>query len=100
MGGYTGVVEFEWDPRKAGENLRKHGVEFVEATTVFEDPLSVTVRDPDHSEMDDRMIIVGYSNRFRPLIISHIDRGGRVRIISARQLTSAERQDYEEEERQ
>ena len=93
-------MEFEWDPKKAGENLKKHGVEFVEATTVFADPLSVAVRDPDHSETENRMIIVGNSNRFRPLIVSHIDRGGRVRIISARQLTSAERQDYEEEKHQ
>ena len=93
-------MEFEWDPEKADENLKKHGVEFVEATTVFADPLSITVRDPDHSETEDRLIIVGYSNRFRPLIISHIDRSGRVRIISARQLTPAERKDYEEEKHQ
>jgi uncharacterized DUF497 family protein len=93
-------VEFEWDPKKADENLKKHGVEFVESTTVFADPLSITVRDPDHSETKDRLIIVGYSNRFRPLIVSHIDRSGRVRIISARQLTPAERKDYEEEKHQ
>ena len=90
-------MEFEWDPDKAGENRRKHDVEFVEATTVFADPLSITVPDPDHSETENRLIIIGYSNRFRPLIVSHTDRGGRVRIISARQLTSTERQDYEEE---
>ena len=90
-------MEFEWDPEKADGNRRKHGVEFVEATTVFADPLSITVPDPDHSEMENRLIIVGYSNRFRPLIVSHADRGGRVRIISARQLTSTERKDYEEE---
>ena len=90
-------MEFEWDPKKADENLKKHGVDFPEATTVFADPSSITVGDPDHSEMENRMIIVGYSNQFRPLIVSHIDRGGRVRIISARLLTSAERKDYEEE---
>lgn len=90
-------MEFEWAPEKADENRKKHGVEFVEATTVFADPLSITVPDPDHSETEDRFIIVGYSNRFRPLIVSHTDRGGRVRIISARELTSIERQDYEEE---
>jgi len=90
-------VEFEWDPNKADENLKKHGVDFPEATTVFADPLSITVGDPDHSETEDRMIIVGYSNQLRPLIVSHIDRGSRVRIISARQLTTAERKDYEEE---
>ena len=59
--------------------------------------MSITVPDPDHSETESRLIIVGYSNRFRPLIVSHTDRGDRVRIISARQLTSTERQDYEEE---
>jgi uncharacterized DUF497 family protein len=89
-------VEFEWDPSKAEENLKKHGVEFVEATTVFADPLGITVFDPDHSVTENRFIIVGYSNRFRPLIVSHTYRDGRVRIISARQLTSAERQEYEE----
>ena len=93
-------MKFEWDPKKADENLKKHGVEFVEATTVFADPLSITVRDPDHYETENRLIIVGYSNRFRPLVVSHIDRDGQVRIISARQLTSAERQDYEEEKHQ
>ena len=90
-------MEFEWDPKKADENAKKHDVEFVEAATVFADPLSITVRDPEHSESVDRFIIVGYSNRFRPLMVSHIDRDGRVRIISARQLTPAERRDYEEE---
>ena len=91
-------MEFEWDPKKAEENLKKHHIEFGEATTVFEDPLSITVPDPDHSETENRLIIVGHSNRFRPLIVSHIDRDGRIRVISARPLTSAERQDYEEKE--
>jgi uncharacterized DUF497 family protein len=72
-------VEFEWDPEKADENRKKHGVEFVEATTVFADALSITVPDPDHSQTENRLIIVGYSNRFRPLIVSHTDRGGLVR---------------------
>ena len=90
-------MKFEWDPKKADENLKNHSVEFAEATTVFADPLSITVRDPDHSETENRLIIIGCSNRFRPLVVSHIDRAGRVRIISARGLTSAERQDYEEE---
>ena len=90
-------MEFEWDPEKDSQNLRKHDVGFVEAATVFADPLSITVRDPDHSEIEDRFVIVGYSNRFRPLIVSHSDHGGRIRIISARQLTPVERRDYEEE---
>ena len=90
-------MEFEWDAKKADENLKKHGVEFVEAATVFDDPLSITVPDPDHSEMENRFLIIGYSNRFRPIIVSHTDRQGRVRIIGARQLTTVERHDYEEE---
>ena len=71
-------MEFEWDPEKDSQNLRKHDVGFVEAATVFADPLSITVRDPDHSGTEDRFIIVGYSDRFRPLIVSHTDRGGRM----------------------
>ena len=90
-------MEFEWDPEKDSENHKKHDVEFAEAAPLFADPLCITVRDPDHSETEDRFIIVGYSNRSRPLIVSHTDRGGRIRIISARQLTPAERHDYEEE---
>ena len=89
-------MEFEWDPDKESENLKNHGVAFVEAATVFADALSITVRDPDHSQSEDRFIIVGYSHRFRPLIVSHTERGERIRIISARQLTPAERKDYEE----
>jgi uncharacterized DUF497 family protein len=90
-------VEFEWDTQKADENFKKHGVEFIEAAAVFADPLSITVADPDHSERENRFITVGYSNRFRPLLVSYTDNGDQVRIISARQLTSAERKDYEEE---
>jgi uncharacterized DUF497 family protein len=90
-------VEFEWDPRKAAKNLRKHKVSFAEAATVFGDPPSVTVRDPDHSLEEHRHITVGLSDRSRLLIVSHADRGDRVRIISARQLTRAERIAYEEQ---
>jgi uncharacterized DUF497 family protein len=90
-------MEFEWDPQKAAKNLRKHKVSFTEAATVFSDPLSATVHDPDHSEEEDRYIIVGMSNRFRLLIVSFEERGDRVRIISVRELTRAERKAYEEE---
>jgi uncharacterized DUF497 family protein len=90
-------LEFEWKPDKENDNLKKHGVDFVEAATVFADTLSVTVSDPDHSENEGRFIIAGYSNRHRPLIVSYTDRGRRIRIISARELTPAERHDYEEE---
>jgi uncharacterized DUF497 family protein len=90
-------MEFEWDQKKARRNLRKHKVPFAEAATIFGDPLAVTTRDPDRSSEEHRHITIGTSNRFRLLIVSHVDRGGRVRIISARQLTRPERQAYEEE---
>jgi len=90
-------VEFEWDPKKEAKNIRRHKVTFSEAATVFGDTLSITVPDPDHSEEEDRYIIIGLSQRHRLLIVSHTDRGERTRIISARPLTRTEREAYEEE---
>jgi len=90
-------MEFIWDPRKAAVNLRKHKVSFQEAATVFSDALSATASDPDHSQEEERLIIVGMSNRSRLLIVSFAEQGNRIRIISARELTRTERQDYEEE---
>jgi uncharacterized DUF497 family protein len=90
-------MEFEWDPNKAARNLRKHGVSFTEAATVFDDPLSVTVPDPDHSTDEERLIIVGQSHQRRLLIVSFAERGDRFGIISARQLTRAESKAYEQE---
>lgn len=90
-------MDFEWDPRKAEINLRKHGVSFTEAGTVFGDDLAITVPDPDHSNDEDRYITIGWSDRRRLLMISHTDRGNRIRIISARELTKVERKEYEEE---
>jgi uncharacterized DUF497 family protein len=89
-------MEFGWDPRKAAKNLRKHKVSFTEAATVFSDSLSATVPDPDHSGEEDRYIIVGMSNRSRLLMVAFAERGDRIRIISARELTRAERKAYEE----
>jgi len=90
-------VKFEWDPKKAAKNLRKHKVSFSEAATVLSDPLSITVPDPDHSIEEDRHITVGMSNRRRLLIVAHTEHGDRIRIISARELTHAEREACEEE---
>jgi len=87
---------FEWDPRKSAINLRKHGVSFAEAGTVFGDELSITVSDPDHSAQEDRFITIGWSNLHRLLMVAHTDRGENTRIISARELTKAERKEYEE----
>jgi uncharacterized DUF497 family protein len=90
-------MDFEWDPRKAEINLRKHGVSFTEAGTVFGDDFAITVPDPDHSDDEDRYITIGWSNYHRLLMVSHTDRGNRIRIISARELTKVERKEYEEE---
>jgi hypothetical protein len=90
-------VEFEWDPKKEAKNIRKHKVTFSEAATVFGDTLSTTVPDPDHSEDEDRYIIIGQSQRSRLLMVSHTERGERIRIVSARPLTPDEREAYEEE---
>jgi uncharacterized DUF497 family protein len=87
---------FEWDPRKSATNLRKHGVSFSEAGTVFGDELSITVPDPDHSEQEDRFITIGWSNLRRLLMVAHTDQGENIRIISARELTKSERKEYEE----
>jgi uncharacterized DUF497 family protein len=89
-------MNFEWDPRKAISNHRKHGISFGEAVTIFNDELSITVSDPDHSKVEDRYITIGWSNRGRLIMVSHTDRNDRVRIISARELTQAERKAYEE----
>jgi uncharacterized DUF497 family protein len=62
-------MDFEWDPQKATQNLKKHGVSFHEAATVFDDPLSIAVADPDHSFDEDRYTLVGRSNRGRLLIV-------------------------------
>ena len=88
-------LEFEWEPDKAARNLRKHNVSFQEAATVFGDETGATVYDPDHSEAEDRFLTIGYSNRGRLLIVSHTDRGNRIRIISARLLKPSEQRQYE-----
>ncbi len=89
-------LQFEWDRRKAKTNVRKHGVSFEEASTTFGDPLALTIADPLHSEEEDRFISLGESHRRRLLVVAFTDRGGRVRIISARAATPRERKDYEE----
>ena len=89
---------FEWDSHKAEANLRKHGVSFEEAQTVFTDPLSITLPDPDHSEDEERFIDIGMSDNRRVLVVVYTERGQRIRLISARQATAAERKQYEEEE--
>lgn len=89
-------LSFEWDPTKAKRNLSKHAVSFEEAATVFGDPLSLTIDDPEHSTDEDRFVTVGRSIRRRTLVVVHADRGDRVHIISARVATARERNAYEE----
>ena len=92
-------MEFEWDPDKERENIQKHGVSFSEAATVFGDPISLVFYDPDHSEEEDRHLIIGMSSVGRLLISSHSERDDTVRIINAREVTRGERKDYEEGEK-
>ncbi len=87
--------EFEWDPSKAASNHKKHGVSFAEAATVFFDPLSITVPDPVHSGDERRFVITGLSYQRRAIVVVHVDRSDRIRIISARRATPAEREKYE-----
>jgi uncharacterized protein len=89
-------MEFEWNPEKAATNLEKHDVSFPEASTVFEDALSVTFPDPDHSIGEERYVIIGMSSLRRLLIVSHTDRENRIRIISARSANRQEKRFYEE----
>ncbi len=87
---------FEWDPQKAAANLQAHRVSFEEAATTFQDPLANILDDPDHSAEERRAIIVGHSGQGRLLIVSFVDRGGNIRLISARCATRRERRDHEE----
>ena len=88
-------MEFEWHPEKARTNFTKHGISFDEAATVFGDPLAVTIDDPDHSLEEQRLLTTGLSQRQRLMIVAHTERDGRVRIFSARDVTPAERDQYE-----
>jgi hypothetical protein len=89
-------VILEWDPEKAASNLTKHGVDFHEAGTVLDDPLSTTFPDPDHSADEQRYLTIGSSLTGRILVVAHTDRAEAVRLISARPATPSERRFYEE----
>lgn len=86
---------FEWNERKPAR-MRKHGVTFREAATVFGDPLAITFADPDHSIDEQRYLTFGVSRFSRLVVVSHVDRGERVRIISARPMTRGEKRIHEE----
>ncbi len=89
-------LTFEWDLRKARSNLVKHGLGFEEASTIFGDPLSLTIPDPDHSLMERRYVTMGRAFNAKLLVVVHTDRGDNIRIISARRASRRERKFYEE----
>jgi len=97
LDGALDKMKFEWDSKKARINLRKHRVSFEEAATVFSDNLSFTYDDELHSRIERRYATLGMSDRGRLLVIAHTMRGERVRIISAREVTSREKRWYEKE---
>ena len=87
---------FEWDDRKAAVNRRKHRISFEEATTAFGDPLSLTIDDERHSQVEARFVLVGMTVRGRLVVVAHTVRGDRIRLISARRATKRERKTYEQ----
>ena len=89
-------MQFEWDPQKAARNLQDHGISFEEAASVFGDPLAGTIADPDHSTEEPRFITIGVTPTLRLIVVVHTDRADRIRIISARHATRAEKTKYEE----
>jgi len=90
------IAPLDWDEDKALENLRKHGISFEEAGTVFLDPLSITIADRSHSGFEHRFLDIGASLFGRLIVVSYTERNEKIRIISARQPTRAERRQYEE----
>ncbi len=90
---------FEWDAKKAVQNIKKHGVSFEEASTVFGDALSLTIPDPLSSIGEERFLIIGSSRFGKSLVVAHTEKEDTIRIISARPATSRERRMYEEGKR-
>jgi uncharacterized DUF497 family protein len=88
-------LQFEWDEAKAATNVRKHGVSFEEAVTVFGDPNTLTIFDVEHSDVEDRFIDIGLSTSGRVLVVVYAECDTRIRIISCRRATLTERKQYE-----
>jgi uncharacterized DUF497 family protein len=89
-------LTFQWEEKKAAANLTKHGVSFEEAASAFGDPLSLTIPDPEHSEDEQRWVLLGMTEHHRLVVVAHTELADTVRLISARLATPAERRDYEE----
>ncbi|MBK8095772.1 MAG: BrnT family toxin [Planctomycetes bacterium] len=92
-------LRFAWDPGKASANVRKHGVSFEEAETVFADDNALLIDDPDHSLDEERAVLLGVSVRLRIIVVCHTlrDKGRTIRLISARRATRSERDQYVEQ---
>ncbi|MBK9670656.1 MAG: BrnT family toxin [Thermomonas sp.] len=92
------MIKFEWDPAKAASNLKKHGVSFEEAQTVFYDEFAVQFYDEPHSAEEDRFLMLGMSSGAHLLLVCHCERDGGdiIRIISARKATKQESAHYEQ----
>ena len=91
------AYSFEWDPKKAASNLKDHGISFDEATSVFADILAMNMPDPDHSDGEQRFLVLGMSAASRLVVVSYAERPPRTRVISARLATKHERRKYENE---
>jgi uncharacterized DUF497 family protein len=90
------TIRFEWDPKKATSNEKKHGVSFEEARTVFFDENAKLIDDPDHSEDEDRFVLLGISSTLRVMVVCHCyrEQGNLIRIISARKASAHESKQY------
>lgn len=90
------ALRFEWDDEKATNNVKKHGISFEEAKSVFRDERGKLINDPDHSENEDRLVLLGLSETLRLLVVCHCYRGENhvIRIISARKATTKESESY------
>ena len=91
-------ITFEWDEEKAKRNFKKHGVNFEEAKMVFNDPVSITIPDPLHSDNEQRFIDIGNTPKGRVLVVAYTERGSNIRIISCRKAVKREKREYEEKE--
>ena len=92
-------MKFEWDPNKAASNVRRHGIAFEDAASVFGDPLARTIPDPEHSTEETRFVTMGMTAGGRLVVVVHTDREGRTRLISARPATRREKKSYEKADR-
>lgn len=92
------TLTFEWHEEKAAINLKKHRISFEEAKTVFNDPMSITIADPDHSIDDERYIDIGISSRGQILVVVYTERNENIRLISCRPATKTEQRLYEQYE--